>query len=343
MTAARRDASPPAWLFELLGVERASEGEVVVVAERPLRLVGGILRTATAVSDAQAQTSETFGFKWAKRNTFESPAMLGQMRAWLAERYGEVEHAEWWSDYGDRPLVVDAGCGAGFSALELFGSRLHRVRYLGIDISTAVDVAAARFAERGYAGGFVQADVSDPPLSEGSVDVIFSEGVLHHTDSTERSLKRLARLLVPGGRFLFYVYGRKGPIREFTDDYIRERLQTMTPDEAWEALMPLTRLGRALGELGVTVDVPEPIDLLEIPAGPIDLQRLLYWHVFKAYYRPEYDLEELNHINYDWYAPRNAHRQSVDEVRVWCRGAELEVERESVQKAGITIVARRCG
>ncbi len=171
--------------------------------------------------------------------------------------------------------------------------------------------------------------------------MIFSEGVLHHTDSTEASLKKLASLLVPGGRFLFYVYRRKGPIREFTDDYVRARLQELEPEAAWEALMPLTKLGKALGDLRVEVDVPQDVDLLAIPSGRIDVQRLFYWHVLKAHYHPEYSLDELNHITYDWYAPRNAHRHSVEEVRVWCGEADLTIHRECVQEAGITIVARK--
>ena len=32
----------------------------------------------------------------------------------------------------------------------------------------------------------------------------------------------MQRHLKPGGRILFYVYRKKGPIREFTDDYVRE-------------------------------------------------------------------------------------------------------------------------
>jgi arsenite methyltransferase len=333
--------SIPAWLGDFLDTDCLEESDELVLAGRPFLVDGGILRARSLVSDAQAQTSQAFGFKWAKRDTFESEAMLGNARKWLIERYGDAEQASWWDDYGERPLLLDAGCGAGLSALELFGSRLRGVRYLGVDISSAVDVAATRFAERGLPGAFMQADVSDLPLSAGGVDVIFSEGVLHHTDSTEGSLRALARLLAPGGRFLFYVYRRKGPIREFSDDYIRDSIQEMAPQEAWNALMPLTKLGKALGDLDVEVDVPETIDLLQIPAGRINLQRLFYWHVFKAYYRLDYELSELNHINFDWYAPRNAHRQSENEVRAWCADAGLDIEREDVQEAGITVIARK--
>jgi len=333
--------SAPAWLSELVGAEGLSEGARPTLRGEAFEIDEGILRQRALVSERQAQTADTFGFKWHKRDTFESDASIARMKAWLVERYGDVERADWWSDHGERPVLLDAGCGGAMSALALFERVLPRVRYVGVDISDAVDVAAARFAERGLEAAFVQADLNRIPLADGSVDVLFSEGVLHHTDSTRDALLATARLLAPGGRYLFYVYRRKGPVREFTDDYIRERLQAMTPEQAWEAVMPLTRLGKVLGDLRVEVDVPEAIELLEIPAGPIDLQRLFYWHVFKAFHHPDLTLDELNHINFDWYAPRNAHRQTPEEVRAWCAEAGLEVEREVVEDAGITIVARR--
>ncbi len=335
--------STPTWLFELLGLPALEEGAAAEAGGVPLELRGGILRARSLVSDAQSQTSDSFGFKWAQRETFESEHVRVRTREWLVERYGEVDEAGWWSEYGEAPVVLDAGCGAALSAIELFAKRLQRVQYVGMDVSTAVDVAAERFAERELPGAFIQADLAQPPFADGSVDVVFSEGVLHHTDSTEHAIKRVARLLPPGGRFLFYVYRRKGPIREFTDDYVRDLLQELEPEQAWERLMPLTRLGKALGDLHVEVDVPEEVELLGIPAGRIDVQRLFYWHVVKAYHRDEYGLDELNHINYDWFAPRNAHRQSPDEVRAWCAEAGLEIEREDVQEAGITVVARKAG
>lgn len=331
----------PDWLWDALGIEPITENAVTTIDGVEFVLAGGILRERAIASENQSQTSDAFGFKWHQRSTFESESSLRHIRAWLIERYGDVGSAPWWGDYGEDPLVLDAGCGASASGLELFEAVLPSIRYLGVDISAAIDVAAARFAERGLAGGFVQADVTRAPLPPGSVDVIFSEGVLHHTDSTRGALLSLARLLKPGGRFMFYVYRRKGPIREFTDDYLRAKIQDMAPADAWEALKPLSRLGEALGRLEVEIDVPEDIDLLGIPAGPIDIQRLFYWHVLKAYYRPDGTFDEMHHINYDWYAPVNAHRQSPEEVRAWCAEAGLEIERENVQEAGITIVSRK--
>ena len=334
------DPLPP-WVAELLGVSALDEGMEFSVGGQPFVVRGGLPRSSKLVSAAQAQTSETFGFKWKKVDTFDSPASLARMREWLIERYGDLDKAPWLAQHGARPLLVDAGCGAGMSGLELLGPLLPRIRYLGVDVSEAVDVARQRFAQQGHQCGFLQADISDLPLPPGSVDLIFSEGVLHHTNSTEGALKSLARLLKPGGRFLFYVYKRKGPIREFTDDYIRDKLQAMSPDEAWQAMEPLTQLGISLGELNTEIDIPQPIDVLGIPAGKIDVQRLFYWHVAKMFYRPDLTFDEMNHINFDWYAPANAARQSPEEVRAWCAESGLIVEREVVEDAGITIIARK--
>lgn len=342
-TPSNSDALPPlpAWVAEVLGIPQIEEGMEFSVGGQPFVVRDSLPRSSKLVSAEQAQTRETFGFKWKKVDTFDSPASLARMREWLIERYGNLAHVPWLAEHGDQPLLIDAGCGAGMSGLELLGPLLPRIRYLGVDVSEAVDVARQRFAQQGHSCGFLQADISDLPLPPGSVDLIFSEGVLHHTNSTKGALKSLARLLKPGGRFLFYVYKRKGPIREFTDDYIRDKLQTISPDEAWKAMEPLTQLGISLGELNAGIDIPQPIDVLGIPAGRINVQRLFYWHVAKMFYRSDLSFDEMNHINFDWYAPANAARQSPEEVRAWCAESGLTVEREVIEDAGITIIARK--
>src|SRR6266851_2996439 len=309
--ASKPAAAPPVWLGELLGGKLPPEGGELMVGGTPYVRSDGVLRArGLLLSPAQGNTERSFSYLWSGRDRFQSDGHLANLGEWYRSMYGDVAAAPWWREYGEWPLLVDAGCGAGLSALALFGDRLHRTRYLGVDISTSVDAAAERFAAKGIAAGFVQASLMELPLPDGSVDVIFSQGVLHHTDSTRGAILALAPKLRPGGRLLFYVYRRKGPIREFTDDYIRARLQDLSPDAAWQALMPLTRLGRALGELRVEIEVPEAIELLGIPAGRIDLQRLLYWHFCKMFHHPDWGIDELNHVNLDWYLPANAHRQT---------------------------------
>ena len=63
--------------------------------------------------------------------------------------------------------------------------------------------------------------------------------------------------------------------------------------------------------------------------------------MLKSFYRPEYSMDEMNHINFDWFAPKNAFRQTPEVVRQWCLESGLDVVHERVEEAGITIVARK--
>jgi len=290
--------------------------------------------------ESARQTGDAFGFKWAKRETYESDAVREKARRWLVERYlgGDTSVLDRWLA-GSGKLILDAGCGAGFSAELLFGSRLNGHRYTGLDISDAVLVASERFRQAGIRGGFARADLLNPPVAPASVDIVFSEGVLHHTGDTRRAIHAMSGLLKPGGLMLFYVYARKADVREYTDDLIRERLSGMTNEQAWEALRPLTRLGKALGDLGVEVEVPEDIPLLGIKAGRMDLQRFVYWNIVKLFYDPSWSIEEMLHVNFDWFRPLFCQRQTPDEVERWCAEAGLGIERMNVQEAGITVCA----
>jgi len=330
-------------LQTLLGQPLPRDGQTMDVRGQSFVLQDGLLRSTQLATSSQRQTSDSFGFKWKRRSSYDRPVVLEAIRVWLVERYGSPQSMAWLFPPGERKVLLDAGCGSGLSALELFGEHLNSVSYIGADISEAVDVAAKRFGERGIRGQFIQSDLTKLPFADESIDAIFSEGVLHHTDSTRGALASVARLLKVGGRIMFYVYKKKSPIREFTDDFIREKLQGMDPEQAWDALMPLTMLGETLGRLNVEVDVPEAVDLLGIPAGKIDLQRLFYWHIFKAYYRPDWSLEEMNHVNFDWYAPKNSFRQTPEEIRAWCADLNLAIEREIVEDAGVTVIARKTG
>ncbi len=309
-----------------------------------LKLTAASARPSPLASAAQAQTESAFGYKWHRRETYESPEMQAFTRHWLLEKYcgGDPHLLSQWLDPGPQ-LILDAGCGAGYSAILFFGDHLLRHDYLGADISDAVEVARDRFAEAGYPGEFIQADLTALPIPDDSIDFILSEGVLHHTDDTGTALAALARKLRPGGRFLFYVYAKKGPIREFTDDLVRGELQSLSDDEAWEALKPLTRLGMALGELDAKIDVPEAIPFLGVAAGRTDVQRLFYYAVMKAYFRPEYTFEEMHHINFDWYRPLNCHRHTEAEVRDFCTSAGLAIERFHAEPSGFSVVATRVG
>src|SRR4051812_34076864 len=107
------------WFAGLLGAALPLEGQSLVAHGRTLTMRDGILRGQELVSRAQGQTSDAFGFKWAKRDTFEGENARF-MRNWLIEKYGNVAEAPWLFEAGSRPIMLDAGCGAAMSGLALF-------------------------------------------------------------------------------------------------------------------------------------------------------------------------------------------------------------------------------
>ncbi len=322
------------WIEDVIGARLPAEGEVLDVNGRTFIQRDAILRDTAIPARDQAQTRDMFAYKWSQRDSYGSATNEAVQRAWLVERYGDLG-----TDLPDGARVLDAGCGAGYAARLLFAEHLKRLRYAGVDISDAVEIARETLRPVSGESFFLQGDILSLPFQAGSFDAVISEGVMHHTRSTREAMLALARLVKPGGVFAFYVYALKAPLREFSDDHIRARVADMTPEEAWTAIMPLSLLGKALGELDAEIDVPEDVDVLGIPAGRISVQRLFYYYICKAYYRPEYGTDEMNHINFDWFTPKYCHRQSPEQVRLWCEEAGLTIREMKVELSGITVLA----
>src|SRR3954447_23323628 len=260
-------------------VVRDAAGEIVAATltapdGRRFPARDGIPRFVEHTDTGQAQTETSFGYKGGQAEAFEWADTQAWAHAWLVERYGFADAAEPRSFFASprpvmdagggnasRRLVMDAGCGNAYTArlwLEPGWTGGAPVEWIGVDISTAVDVARQRLA--GIEGlHFVQADLLALPFRAGAFDTAFSEGVLHHTPSTERALRSVVDVVEPGGEILAYVYRQKGPIREFTDDYLRDVLAPLDPEEARARLRPLTALAESLSTAGATVTVPAAI------------------------------------------------------------------------------------
>ena len=301
----------------------------------------GIPRFVRIDDPGQVQTSATFGYKWGRRESYEDAAAIASYGRWLVEKYGFASLDAWASYFDGRGRILDIGCGSGYSsALWLQSPNWKgRAMWVGVDISAAIDVACDRLSTMANTH-FVQADALRMPFAPAAFDTIFSEGVLHHTPSTRAALLACARVLAPGGEFHFYVYRKKAPVREFTDDHVRAAIASMSNDEAWEAMRPLTKLARELSDLGVSVDVDD-IPVLGIKAGRYDVQRLIYWNFAKLFWNESYPFEANLHVNFDWYRPHYSNRQTEDELRAWCAEAELRIDRFHEEESGFTVIASK--
>jgi arsenite methyltransferase len=306
-------------------------------AGRRYPVVSDIPRFVQEIDDAQRQTAESFGFKWTHGAHWGfEPEHHAVVWAFWREVFG-------WSGPDDLrrlmagKVVLDAGAGSG-SSLNQFVDWPASI--IAADISRAIDVCREHFRDRRHVT-FIQADLSRLPLPDDAVDVVWSNGVLHHTPSVFDGIKALRRHLKRSGLLIFYIYRKKAPIREFVDDFVRDRVAHLRPEDAWKRMEALTAFGRSLSaitqELCIEQDLPE----LGIKAGHYDVQRFLYYHVLKCYWNRDLSFEDNVHVNFDWYHPQYAHRHTPDEVHAWLAELGLREQSFRVSDSGIAVVAEK--
>lgn len=133
-----------------------------------------------------------------------------------------------------------------------------------------------------------------------------------------------------------YVYKKKGPIREFSDDYLRSFTTKMTPEKCYKFAKAITLLGKSLSELKVEFKVPEDIPLLGIKKGKQNLQRFFYWNILKCFWNPAFDYKTNVMVNFDWYHPQLAFRYPPEEIKRWFKNEGLTIEHFNVTESGIS-------
>jgi SAM-dependent methyltransferase len=101
--------------------------------------------------------------------------------------------------------IADIGCGTG--QMSLYLAHADRI-VVGADLTRAslrlATAAARRFAIDRVQ--FVETDLQRPGLKDGSFDVVYSAGVVHHMANPRAAFARLARLARPGGTIVVGVY-----------------------------------------------------------------------------------------------------------------------------------------
>jgi len=100
--------------------------------------------------------------------------------------------------------VLELGCGAGYDAFEFCHSGAD---YIGMDItSQGLALAQEHLSHFGYNPALIRGDVEDLPFKKEIFDIVFSNGVLHHTPDTERSFLEASRVLKMRGEFWVILY-----------------------------------------------------------------------------------------------------------------------------------------
>ena len=285
-----------------------------------------------------SQTRSSFEHKWNSFHDYQtggSSSFDEDTLNWIVTRNGFQsldKLAQYLKKY---KVILDAGCGNG-RILKLLSELVDSSQNLhGFDYATA-DVAKKNLGK--LAKSVVPGDLMDPASLKDleNPDFIYCQEVLHHTSDPARAFRNLVDILKPSGEIAIYVYKEKAPIREFTDDYVRNIIESMDPDEAMDLTNDFAQFGKALSALNVQVETPG-IRVLGIPAGKYDVQRLFYNFFLKCYWNSELGPKENNMVNFDWYHPSECSRHTLEEVRSWYTDNNLEVIHECVDAYGITM------
>ena len=100
--------------------------------------------------------------------------------------------------------VLEMGCGIGLHARFLAENG---VDYTGVDYSkSSLALARAHFLQNGLRARFVNADGTALPFADGSFDLVFSDGVVHHIPDMPKACRELVRVARPGGDVRVMVY-----------------------------------------------------------------------------------------------------------------------------------------
>ena len=192
----------------------------------------------------------------------------------------------------ERPTsVLNVGCGVGMETMalkEVTGAE----QLFGIDLNLALLGRRAEFRDPDGVT-FVIASAFDLPFDDSSFELVYSQGVLHHTYSTRDAFRSIARTVAPEGRQFVWLYGREDPLSPGG---------SMTRHLMEMALRPI-----------VNRSSPRARD--RIFAGLTSLSHAHYRATQR--HGESWSRENTEHALRDWLSPKYAHRHGHNEVMAW--------------------------
>ncbi|NJL53860.1 methyltransferase domain-containing protein [bacterium] len=119
---------------------------------------------------------------------------------------------------------LDAGCGGGRGSVLMAEAGAAEV--VGVDISpTNIKSSSRRAEQRGLNQcRFEKYSLSALPFPNESFDIVWCNGVLHHTRDPDKCLQEITRVLKVDGYLWLYLYG-SGGIYWYVVDWIRDTLK----------------------------------------------------------------------------------------------------------------------
>lgn len=100
--------------------------------------------------------------------------------------------------------VLEVGCGLGTDGAQFAENG---AEYFAIDLAPRhIELAKKQFELFNLEGNFQVADAENLPFGDNTFDLVYSQGVLHHTPNTQKAVDEIYRVLKCEGRTIVMLY-----------------------------------------------------------------------------------------------------------------------------------------
>jgi ubiquinone/menaquinone biosynthesis C-methylase UbiE len=129
--------------------------------------------------------------------------------------------------------ILEIGVGAGTDHLQWARAG---AECCGVDLTdAAIETTRARLAMHGLSSNLQRLDAEVLPFADESFDLVYSWGVIHHSEHPEKILCEIRRVLRSGGRFIGMMYNRRSlvALRLWLKHVVKEKRWYSLADVIW--------------------------------------------------------------------------------------------------------------
>ncbi len=209
--------------------------------------------------------------------------------------------------------LLNVGCGIGKETISL-ETLTGANDIVAIDLNFALLQAGERYKENPNIK-FIVCSLFHPPLEQEKYDLVYSQGVIHHSFSTYTAFKSISRFVKPEKYLFIWVYGLEDHLcfRNVQFDSFGNFFKNFFAHLFWYTEVFIRPwLSRAPKILRDTV-----IFIMSIFLHLLIKKRVLH--------KSEWKLKNTEHGLRDTYTPVYAFRHSVNEVMEWFEESNFEV------------------
>jgi uncharacterized protein YbaR (Trm112 family)/ubiquinone/menaquinone biosynthesis C-methylase UbiE len=203
-----------------------------------------------------------------------------------------------WMEYSQEEIrnILDIGCGLGHESISL-QDITSNAEIFAIDLNFAVLKSGEIFKSRPHIH-LIISSLFHLPLKLSSFDLVYSQGVIHHTFSTVKAFRSIASYVRSGGHLTIWIYGLGDHLARTGD--LGQLVRVVYVAECM--LRPLiSRSPKILRDVF--------FDTLAIICHPVI--KMMVRH------KAKWHLENTRHSIRDWLSHKYAHRHSYNEVFEW--------------------------